>query len=328
MELVSVVIPAYNVEGYLARCLDSVLAQTYGNLEVIVVDDGSTDATGSICDNYAAGDKRVRVIHKDNEGVSAARNSALDNANGTMIAFADADDHMEEDMIMRLYEVIKAEEADMACCGYYEEYTDRTEERGTGKGNIIYNRNEAYEDYFKMGGRIGSGCWNKLIRVEALDGVRYRSFTMGEDVDMLCRTIDRCDKVVCIDFAGYHYIHRDDSATQTVFRPANMDILKVMEDMAEFINAKYPELIKQLYGFHASWYVAALQGMKRSGRMGSYVKEQDELRKGIKKNMPNYRNNPYVYYVDRILLRSYLLHMFVPIQSLYEYISAFRHRRK
>ena len=323
--LISVIIPAYNVEAYLARCLDSVCGQSYKDLEIIIIDDGSVDKTPEICDEYARRDGRIRVLHKKNAGVSAARNDALDLTSGDMIAFADADDYFEPDMIERLYAAITGYDADMAVCGYYEEYNDRVEERGR-TDTVVFGNHEAYEDYFKMGGCIGSGCWNKLIRAAALKDIRYKAYAMGEDVEFLCRVLDNCDKVVCIGYRGYHYIHREDSATQTGFRPQNMDIIHVVDEMAEYIGINHPELIKQLYGFHAAWYVATLQVMKRSGSMNKHKREQMALRRGILDNMKNYSNNPYVYKVDKVLLKSFLLHIFVPVQSMYEVLSGLKHK--
>lgn len=325
--LISVIIPAYNVDKYLGRCLDSVLGQTYDNLEVLLVDDGSTDSTEEICDRYAGKDPRIHVIHKENAGVSAARNDALNMACGELIAFADADDHYEPDMLECLYNKMTEYDADMAVCGYYEEYPDRIVERGTGLGDVLYNRHQAYEDYFKMGGRIGSGCWNKLIKAEAIKGIRYKKYSMGEDVELLSRVIDRCDRIICTDHPGYHYIHREDSATQSSFRPANMDIIYVCEEMEEYVRNKHPELIMQFYGFHAAWHVATLQVLKKSNEFSKHNEEKQKLKNNIKESMKYYRNNKYVYWVDRILMRSYLCGLFVPAQQMYEILMKIRGKK-
>lgn len=327
-DLISVIIPAYNVEKYISKCIESVIGQSHKDLELIIVDDGSTDGTGNIIDEYALRDARVRVIHKDNAGVAEARNTALDAVSGSMIAFADADDYMEPDMLKHLYDQMTRNKADMVSCGYYEEYSGRTELKRMGEGTAILNKNEAYEDFFKMSGRIGSGCWNKLIRSEVLKDIRYKGYTMGEDVELLSRVLDRCGRVVCLDYAGYHYVHRDDSATQLVFRPANMDIISVVSEMADYIRENHPELLKQLYGFHAAWYVAVLQVLKKSKGMHTHKKEVVRLRADISENMANYRNNPYVYKVDYILLNSFLYHCFIPVQTVYGFISSMRHKRK
>ena len=326
MDLISVIIPAYNVEEYIKRCLDSVCTQSYRELEIIIIDDGSTDQTAQICDEDAACDNRIKVVHKMNAGVASARNDALDMATGSMIAFCDADDHYEPDMLERLYDAMKKYGADMACCGYYEEYPDHIEERKVGPGLTEYDKQQAYEEFFRMSGRIGSGCWNKLVKTCAFEGIRFKQYVMGEDVELLSRIIDRCSKVVCIDHAGYHYVHRNGSATQNAFRPENMNIIHVVDDMEGYIRDKHPELLYSFYGFHAAWYLSVLLVMRRSGHMNRYRDEQAEFRKRIRKNMKHYRHNAFVDMIDRILLESFLLHCFAQVYNAFEFLSKIKRR--
>ena len=324
MELISVIIPAYNVEGYLKRCIDSVCAQSYKNIEVLVIDDGSCDSTPAICDECAAEDDRIRVVHKGNEGVAAARNTALDMAGGEMIAFADADDYCEPDMLKNLYEVMLRYGADMACCGYYEEYTDKTVEHGTGLADVVYTRHEAYEDYLKMGGRMGSGCWNKLIRAGVLKDIRYKPYVMGEDVEMLCRTIDRCELVACTGYPGYHYIHRGDSATRAVFGPNNVTMLYIANEMLDFIRQNHPELTERMYAFHAEWHSAQIQAMYWTKGTGRFVSEKEQIRENIRKNMEGYVNNPYVPKRDIVIIRAFMHGIYRPVQTVYDVMSGFK----
>ena len=115
-ELISVIVPVYNVEKYLDKCIQSILGQTYSNIELLLIDDGSTDSSGAICDKYVTQDSRVRVFHKSNEGVSAARNWGLDNAKGEWIAFVDADDWIDSDMYERMYNAAVQNQTDMVSC--------------------------------------------------------------------------------------------------------------------------------------------------------------------------------------------------------------------
>ena len=125
---ISIILPVYNCEAYLHRCIGAILGQTEQNLELILVDDGSTDSSGTICDRYAAEDARVRVIHKQNAGVSAARNAGLETAEGAFIAFADGDDWPEPEMYERLLEAQRRAGSDLIYCGFRRVYSDRTEE--------------------------------------------------------------------------------------------------------------------------------------------------------------------------------------------------------
>ena len=117
-ELISVIVPIYNVEQYLEKCIESIISQTYKNLQIILIDDGSNDKSGKICNKYAEKDKRVVVIHKENAGVSEARNTGLDNAKGEWITFVDADDWIEEEYCQRLYNLVIETNSDVALCGY------------------------------------------------------------------------------------------------------------------------------------------------------------------------------------------------------------------
>ena len=137
--LVSVIVPVYKVEKYLSKCLDSIVNQTYKNLEIILVDDGSPDNSGKICDEYAQKDSRIKVIHKENGGLSSARNAGLDIATGEYIAFADSDDSVHLDFVEKLYRAIKEENADIACCSVEDFIEDKNkiECRGGGSSFIM-----------------------------------------------------------------------------------------------------------------------------------------------------------------------------------------------
>ncbi|MCR5235094.1 MAG: glycosyltransferase [Lachnospiraceae bacterium] len=317
MELISVIIPAYNVDKYLTRCLDSVLDQSYGDLEIVIVDDGSSDDTPQICDEYSKRDSRIKVVHKANEGVAAARNTALDTAKGEMIAFCDADDYYEKDMIRQLHDALVRNSADLVVCGYYEDYSDRTDEYGGGDEQIL-TVDLAYEEFFKMGGRIGSGCWNKMFRAEVLKDIRYKHYVMGEDVELICRALDNCERTVLTGYKGYHYVHRENSATQTDFRPANMDIIKAVDEMVGFIRIHRPKLLPQLYGFRAAWYVATLQVIDRTSGFKKNKHWVRELRDDVKINLSGYIRNRFVAKRDKILLTCLCFNCFIPALRMYE----------
>lgn len=328
MELVSVIIPAYNVDKYLERCLDSICGQSYSNLEIIVVDDGSSDGTPGICDRYASMDSRIRVIHKQNEGVAVARNCALDMASGKRLAFSDADDYYEPDMIMKLNNAMNLYDSDMAVCGYYEEHSDRTDIHVAEEDAVIYDKIEAYKEYFRMGSKIGSGCWNKMIKAEAVGNLRFKSYRMGEDVEWISRVIDNCDTVVCIGHAGYHYVHRGDSATRNGFSEANLDILHVSDEMVDNIKQHHPELIKNAYAYHAAWHSAQIQWMHWFGDKREHAQEEKYLRHGVISNLKNYINNPYIVRADRIYIYSYILGIYKPVKWAYDMLIILKRKIK
>ena len=173
--LISVIIPVYNVEKYLRECLDSVLAQTYKNLEIILIDDGSSDNSGQICDEYAAKDSRIKVIHQVNQGVSAARNAGLKAARGQYIGFVDSDDYIKPDMYEYLYQLISKDNADVAMCNFY-----KGSFRTSSKDILDNYKLQKLLNIFDVPSWIF--LWNKLYKSTLIQGISFRSdMTYGED---------------------------------------------------------------------------------------------------------------------------------------------------
>lgn len=181
--VVSVIVPVYNVECYLERCLDSILSQTYTNLEIILINDGSTDQSSQICDAYVKRDPRIRVIHQRNQGVSAARDVGLENATGEFIGFVDADDWIEPDMYEVMIYKIQEENCEVVICDYDEIHNDQLIVRHDANAAEAMC-SEQYVLYILE--RIGLGrttLWSKLFRRAAIAGVRFdRSFRYTEDL--------------------------------------------------------------------------------------------------------------------------------------------------
>ncbi len=210
-DLISIIIPVYKVEKYINKCVDSVLSQSYENLEVILVDDGSPDSCGQICDDYAAKDKRVVVIHKANGGLSSARNAALDVAKGDYILCVDSDDYIHRDMVSKMLTAAKDYEADIVICSHFMEsptkltITDRISDEV-----IVMDRMEAL-DRLVEDAEIKSYAWGKLCRREFFDGVRYPKDRNYEDIATTYYLFDRAEKIIKIPEYLYYYIVRDDS---------------------------------------------------------------------------------------------------------------------
>ncbi len=182
--LISVIVPVFNVYRYLRQSLESVLGQTYGNLQVLVVDDGSTDGGGVICDECAARDGRVTVHHTDNRGLSEARNLGLARATGEYVAFLDSDDWLEE----RAYETLVGEAlatgADVVACRFFQEYANGTGESGGPLERRVIEGGEILRTYLTGNGidYVSHDAWNKLYRADLFDGVRYPTGMIFEDI--------------------------------------------------------------------------------------------------------------------------------------------------
>lgn len=206
-ELISVIIAAYNIEDYIRRGIDSVRSQTYGNLDIVVVDDGSTDATGAICDRLAAKDGRIRVIHKKNGGLSEARNVGISQARGSYIGFVDGDDWIDPDMYEKMLGAMKEQDAEAAVCRYRRIYTDRIDDQ-SGEGAVLFEGQEALQYYVQETPvyDMQNAAWNKLYKKEVLAGIEFPVGKWYEDILFTTKALARVKRCIYLDSACYNYI--------------------------------------------------------------------------------------------------------------------------
>lgn len=212
--LMTIIVPVYNVEKYLVRCLDSIVNQTYQNLQIILIDDGSTDNSGKICDEYSNNDQRISVIHKRNEGVSAARNEGLDLAEGKYIGFVDSDDYIELDMYERLYKRIEATDAEMVVCEFT--YVNDEGIKSENESYCLARRKIDANTYIKRW--IDSGYnsiyvvpWNKLYKKKLFEGIRYPVGKYREDEYLIHHLVYQCQNIVCMPDKLYYYVQHEGS---------------------------------------------------------------------------------------------------------------------
>lgn len=209
--LISVIVPVYNVEPYLRRCVDSILHQTYRNLEILLVDDGSTDGSGTLCDAYARQDARVRVIHQNNQGQAAARNHGIDRARGQYLSFADSDDFMEARMLETLYQDAVEAGVMLAVVGYRKvSDAGAAPAPAGGTGPEIMSGKEAI-DSLLLTEEIGDFPWNKLYDRRLFDGIHYPEGYIFEDLGTTYRLVERCPRISFRREALYNYYQRADS---------------------------------------------------------------------------------------------------------------------
>ena len=204
-DLVSVIVPVYNVENYLRECIDSIVAQTYRNIEVILIDDGSNDSSGEICDEYADKDNRVKVIHKENGGVSAARNTGLDVAKGEWISYVDSDDYIEDTMLETLICLAKENDVELAMCSFKdisecENVTQENDIRIFSKDELIYNYVVRNTDYC-----ITEGIWDRIYKRALVDGLRFKNDRINEDILYTMEVFTRAHKAVYTSEKLYNY---------------------------------------------------------------------------------------------------------------------------
>lgn len=253
MEKISIIIPVYNVEAYLQACLDSTLAQTYKNLEIILVNDGSTDKSGSICDQYAEQDSRIIVIHKDNAGVSAARNDGLKIATGEYICFIDSDDTVSPKLISSLYEKIEQFDVDMVICGIEQHLPGGIIANNCSSlpSCVVENKDQLFINFFdKLPYReVLYGPVNKLIKRQIASKVAFdERFKIGEDLLFSFECIEATTGIYIIPDTLYHYIKHPGSAMTSAFSMKRYDYIKVADI-----------LLEKCKKHHASAYTSALK---------------------------------------------------------------------
>lgn len=224
-DLISVIIPVYNVEDYLPRCVDSVLAQTYTNLEIFLVDDGSPDNCGKICDEYAARDQRIKVIHKKNGGLSDARNAALDVCSGEYISFVDSDDYVSEDFIESLYHAIKSHHTRLAICGIM---------KFDEQGHIVADYTPSRQEETASGTKMMETVWrpsacNKLYDRSLFHGLRYPFGKLYEDLFIYHEILAQLDRVVLTGKNSYFYFTRQNSIINKKYDIRNTDLVEGLD---------------------------------------------------------------------------------------------------
>ncbi len=225
---ISVIVPVYNVEKYLHRCVDSILAQTFENIEVLLVDDGSPDNCGAICDEYAQKDSRVRVIHKKNGGLSDARNAGIDAAVGEYLGFIDSDDFIAPNMLQTLYDLAENNRADISICGMCECFENGEPEQNPQVIQQVCTGIEAFRLAF-IGNYFGMSICTKMVRRDLCKDHRFIKGKTSEDVFFTPVLLSKAQRVAFTTEPLYYYWHRGGSITTLPFSPAAMDVIEGYE---------------------------------------------------------------------------------------------------
>lgn len=220
--MISVIIPVYKTEKYIERCLNSVVHQTYKNLEIILIDDDSPDNCPKICDEWAKRDSRIKAFHIENKGVANARNIGISNSNGELIAFVDSDDYIESDMLELLYDNMIKENADISMCSYC--HNDDMPEKNCNNINV-FQYNEFMQNI--VSGEYAYGfLWNKLYRRETIGDAYMPHLSYSEDMVFNYYVMKNAEKMVVSDAVKYHYNVNEGSATASKFDYSNLDAVK------------------------------------------------------------------------------------------------------
>lgn len=282
--VISVIVPVYNVQNYMGRCVESILAQTYTKLDIILVDDGSTDASGKICDEFAKKDVRIRIIHKENGGLSDARNAGMQEARGEYYAFVDSDDYIAADYIAYLYHLMHTNQAQISSCGY-----EKVCEGQEDIKNSVCNENDSlrvfnsHEGLFHLLYQRGMfvSAWGRLFKADLFGDIRFPKGKLHEDVAVLYKLYDAADRIVCGSKIKYYYLQRSDSIINVKFDKRRMDYLFFTAACIQYMAEHHPDLRKAAISRHFS---ACFDLLSCIGNIGNEnVQEYRQIVSEIKK---------------------------------------------
>lgn len=305
MKTVSIIVPVYNVEKYLDKCIDSIVKQTYKNLEIILVNDGSTDNCLAICNKHKQQDKRIIVVDKENGGLSDARNIGIEIATGKYIMFIDSDDWIDSNMVGRLHTLITKSNACIAQCDFIKVYNDENVFFNNENKNInikVMDNREALLNIYENHGVKSIVTWNKIYKKELFDYIRFPKGKIHEDEFTTYRLFDKCKKVIDTNEIMYYYRQRDGSIMKSDFSIKRLDAIDaIKERVVYFENKKYKELKllaeNQLQSLLRSFYTTIYNSTIDNKEL--YL---NKIVKEIRKNYFNFISNNYISIKSKILI--------------------------
>lgn len=292
--LISIIVAIYNVEDYLAKCIESILNQTYTNIELILVVDGSHDGSLNICQAYAAKDSRITIVQKENGGQSTARNAGLEIARGEYVGFVDGDDWIEPEMYQTLYDLMVKNDADIVQCGWHI---------ANDMGNIVNDNPTSFYENFTSDDaldelilptdkHINTSVCSKLFRRKIVENCRFSPVRAYEDDEFIFRTVGGARKIVCIDTPLYDYFNRANSTMTARFNINKVALVTIQDNICRYIKTRYPKRFneaqktlcsKQFYILHCLWSNAAIEGAPEAAK---------KLQEEILQSYDDYMANP------------------------------------
>lgn len=241
--LISIVLPVYNVEKYLERCLKTVIAQTYKNIEIILVNDGSTDGSLKICEKYKFADTRIKIINKENGGLSDARNVGIKNSTGEYITFIDSDDKVEFDYVEYLYNLIKKSHVDISVCAHTVVVEKTNNNFIVPTDNILLSDKIAIKNML-YGDKVDTSAWAKLYKRSLFNEIEYPKGMLCEDIATTYKLFMMAEKIIFGSQSKYNYIIRENSITTQKFNVKKLDLLEMTDLMGKDVLKVYPDLYK------------------------------------------------------------------------------------
>lgn len=315
MDKICVVVPIYNVDRYLVRCLDSIINQTYKNLQIILVDDGSTDKSSKICDEYEKKDNRIEVIHKKNGGLSSARNKGIESCKGKYICFIDSDDYIENDMIEYLYNLIKKYSAEISICNM-KKFTDNYNIKNHNQKERIVElkKQDALRKMINLNEIIYPNAMNKLYLYELFESgkIVYPINRLYEDMLVTAQLFGKAKKIVSSNMDKYYYYMREESISNSEYTEKELDHITMSEELLSYIDNYFPELNKYYRAYHSINMLSVCNKIILSRKTDKVI---EEAKKFIKDNKSNiiFNSNLKIIKKVQLLLFTYMNKLYIKI---------------
>lgn len=258
-ELLSIVVPVYKVELYIDQCIESLIKQAYENIEIILVDDGSPDSSPMKCDEWAKRDARITVIHKENGGLSDARNVGMRKATGKYLAFVDSDDFVHKDMYSTMIDAMRNSEADVAVCGRYL-FGKAITEQFCLPHQESFSTEEAIGRMLRADG-IEEAVWDKVYKRELFSEIKFPVGEINEDIVVIPRVLDRCKKIVHIGKPLYYYRKNDEGISKSGYDQRKHIIIEHIIEVTQYISENHPILLDDISYFEARYAYGSILGL-------------------------------------------------------------------
>lgn len=294
---ISIIVPIFNSEKYIERCIKSLINQSYKNIEIIIVDDGSTDNSLNICLNYKKKDTRINVYTKKNGGTSSARNYGLKKSHGEYVGFIDSDDYAEPHMYEQLIKSIENCNKDIACCNKIKKYINGKENNEDHITQMsILNKKESHK--FVM--LHDSSVCNKLFKNDLFHNVKFKENNYFEDIEILPKLIENSNGMCIIPFNGYYYFNNEASKVNNNFNYKKMDFYYNTYNLKQFYNDKYPCLFMEYEYMFSMMCLSMINDIYPNKK--TYKEELNIIRKELKKFKKTFLFNKYIPLYKKIML--------------------------
>lgn len=287
--LISVIVPVYNIEEYIGRCIESVLNQTYKNFELLLIIDGATDNSKCICDMWSEKDDRIRVIYKENGGVSSARNYGIKEAQGDYLTFVDGDDYINTEMLEQLLNNMISNDSDVSMCDLCVVHLDGNKSR-VDMPDQVFEKKYLIENYFDNP-NIKELLWGpcqKLFKKQIIKNLSFKKYALGEDILFIFEVIQKINILSYVNYEGYYYDHREGSASKSAFSRKRFDYIYAAKDVVSICEKNAPYAVETANNWLFKNSLVLFRSIIINNAKKDYPQEFNELKEYLKKNKGKY----------------------------------------